>query len=563
MDRETLGPYQLLEEIGAGGMGTVYLARHRETHVLAAVKVLPATLAREEGFVMRFTREAEMHRALTNPHVVRLLDSGVDDETYYFVMEYVDGENLADLLRREHRVSWERALEIGVQLCSALKAAHDAGIVHRDLKPSNVLLTKNGDVKLTDFGVAQLFASERLTITGGVIGTAEYMSPEQAQGQRATKRSDLYSLGALLYVMITGRPPFTGQTAMDVMHKQRFAQFDLPSRYVPGLPPGVDTVVSALLEKSPEKRPPDAFVASRQLQDVLRRRQTSLATSDQETRAENRTEVQPSPDLPGAATFMRDLVRSEVAHSADPTPIQRVFNNTFVLVGLLIGLVAFVWWMATPRQTPMARVAEVREILTHPAGPEWIRARDEGLVPLLSSPAFSALPREEQEKLSDEIETLMNEINVYELEQTLIAPRRRERKSDTPSESLRHLAEIRRLWNLGQLDEARTRVEALLAILQQGNKSDPERGLAERWHEEIIEDANRVATQRKEYVRGVLTRAQEVATRDAKTATALFNSVVILYAGDESLNAEIQEAREWLKGLESVDRQPDIAPAAP
>lgn len=548
MDRETLGPYLLLEEIGAGGMGTVYLAKHRDTHELAAVKVLPATLAREEGFVMRFTREAEMLRALTNPHVVRLLDSGVDDETYYFVMEYVDGENLADCLGREHRLPWERAFEIGIQLCSALKAAHDAGIVHRDLKPSNVLLAKNGSVKLTDFGVAQLFASERLTITGGVIGTAEYMSPEQAQGQRATKRSDLYSLGALLYVMLTGRPPFTGQTAMDVMHKQRFAQFDLPSRYVLGLPAGVDAVLTSLLEKQPDKRPPDAFVASRQFQEVLRRRQTSLATSDLETLAETHSEIQPSADLPGAATFMRDLVRSEVARSADPSPLQRVFNNTFVLVGLLIGLIGFVWWMATPRQTPEGRLAEAQRILKEPGGPEWIRARNELLTPLIADEFLSQFPMEKRREWADAVEPLLKEIDIYELEQTLIAPRRRERKATAPSEPVRQLTEIRRLWNAGELAAAGSRLDALLMILRVGDASGPELGLAERWQEQLNDDLQQLADQRREYVRGVLEQARNLPPRDAAIARKLFESVLLLYADDPALASEVAEVRRWIEG---------------
>lgn len=548
MDRETLGPYLLLEEIGAGGMGTVYLAKHRDTHELAAVKVLPATLAREEGFVMRFTREAEMLRALTNPHVVRLLDSGVDDETYYFVMEYVDGENLADCMGREHRLPWERAFEIGVQLCSALKAAHDAGIVHRDLKPSNVLLAKNGDVKLTDFGVAQLFASERLTITGGVIGTAEYMSPEQAQGQRATKRSDLYSLGALLYVMLTGRPPFTGQTAMDVMHKQRFGQFDLPSRYVLGLPAGVDAVLTSLLEKSPDKRPPDAFVTSRQLQDVLRRHQTSVATGDQETRAENRTEVQPSPDLPGAATFMRDLVRSEVARSADPSPLQQVFNNTFVLVGLLVGLIAFVWWMATPRQTPEWRLAEAQRILKEPAGPEWTRARNELLLPLISDEFLSPFPMEKRREWADAVETLLKEVDIYELEQALIAPRRRERKGAVPTEPVRQLAEIRRLWNAGDLAVASSRLDVLLVILRLGNATGPELGLAERWQEQLNDDLQQLADQRREYVRSVLEQARNIHPRDAAMTRKLCESVISLYADAPALAIEVTEARRLIDG---------------
>ncbi len=547
MDRQTLGPYVLLEEIGAGGMGNVYLGRHRETSELVAVKVLPATLAREEGFVMRFTREAEALRTLTNPHVVRLLDSGVDNETYYFAMEYVAGENLADRLKRDHRLPWEQAFDFATQLCTALKAAHDAGIIHRDLKPSNVLITKEGQIKLTDFGVAQLFAAERLTITGGVIGTAEYMSPEQAQGQRATKRSDLYSLGAVLYAMLTGRPPFTGPTAVDVMHKQRYAQFDKPSRYIPELPPAVDLIMADLLAKSPDERPPDAFVVSRRLQDVIRKVQA--VHSDDPTPPAT-AYAKPSPDAgPGAATFMRDLVRAEVVRSAEPSLPQRILNNTFVLLSLLVGLIAFVWWMAMPRHTPESQLAEAQRILSQPAGPEWIRARDELLAPLISDEALTPLSKEQRQQRTTVVEPLLKEIRVYELEQSLISPRRRERKSTAPSEPVRHLAEIRRIWNQGDLTAAQAKLEALIVILRQENASTPEAGLAERWREQINEDLQQTVSQRREYVRGLLKQAQDIATRDDRAARQLLESIVTLYALDSSLSNEVDEARKSLNTM--------------
>ncbi len=549
MDREALGPYQLLEEIGAGGMGTVYLAKHRETHELAAIKVLPATLAREEGFVMRFTREAEMLRTLTNPHVVQLLNSGVDAETYYFAMEYVDGETLADRLRRDHRLPWEEAFEIACQLCSALKAAHDAGIIHRDLKPSNVLLAKDGGVKLTDFGVAQLFAAERLTITGGVIGTAEYMSPEQAQGQRATRRSDLYSMGSVLYAMLTGRPPFTGQSAVDVMHKQRFAQFDLPSRYVPELPPEVDRVIQELLEKSPEKRPPDAYVAMRRLQDVLRR--TRIVSSDDLTPPAAAVAPPSSGEIPGAATFMRDLVRAEVARSAEPSVLQRVLNNTFVLLGLLVGLMGFVWWMATPRHTPEWNLREAQRILNEPAGPEWLRARDELLLPLTQDAFLTPLTFTDREKWTAAVTPLMNEVAVYELEQSLISPRRRERKSVSPSEPIRQLIDARRLWNQGDLPGAKLRLDALVEILRQQTNATPERGLAERWREQINDDLEQIAVERRTYVRGVLAQANDIASRDAAAARRLFQSVRDLYGNDVTMAAEVEQSRLGIEALKT------------
>jgi serine/threonine protein kinase len=538
MDREALGPYQLLEEIGAGGMGTVYLAKHRETQELAAIKVLPPTLAREEGFVLRFTREAEVLRSLTNPHVVRLLDSGVEDETYYFVMEYVDGETLADRLRREHRLPWDQAFDIGVQLCSALKAAHDAGIVHRDLKPSNVLLTKNGDVKLTDFGVAQLFASERLTITGGVIGTAEYMSPEQAQGQRATKRSDLYSLGALLYVMLTGRPPFTGQTAMDVMHKQRFAQFDLPSRYVTDLPPAIDDVIKEFLEKSPDKRPPDAFVASRRLQDVLRR--TRLVIASDETIAPEAPEKLSERDLPGAATFMRDLVRAEVVRSNEPSFWQHLFNNTFVLLAMLGGLGLFVWWMATPRHTPESQLREAQRIINDPAGPEWLRARDELLLPLVKTEAG-------QKEWGEQVQPLLDEIEVYDLEQQLLSPRRRDKSSKIPEEAKRLLLESRKLWEQGQLTLAQQQLTDLISLFEKDPATAAASQLAKRWQPMIDEELSRGIGERKEFVKARILSALERIETEPKVSRQILNAVIALYSDDPTMSDEVQLAKAALR----------------
>src|SRR6516165_8935 len=259
MDPERIGPYEIREKLGAGGMGSVYLGRHVETGRLAAVKVLTASLAREQGFVERFNREIDAMRKLKNPHIVELFEHGVENENYYYAMEYVEGETLMQLMRREKRIPWQKALDFAVQICQALKAAHDAGIIHRDLKPSNLLVTAEGVVKLTDFGVAQVFASNRLTVTGGIIGTAEYMSPDQAQGKRASKQSDLYSLGAVLYTMVAGRTPFSGTTAVEVIQKHKFGLFDRPKMYVDELPARVDDTICRLLEKEPSKRFPDAL----------------------------------------------------------------------------------------------------------------------------------------------------------------------------------------------------------------------------------------------------------------------------------------------------------------
>ncbi|MFH5805747.1 serine/threonine-protein kinase [Alienimonas sp. DA493] len=307
-----VGPYLLERKLGSGGMGTVYLGTHAETGEHAAVKILPAALAREPGFRERFAREVETVRRLNNPHIAGYLASGAvdaegnllpepapgenaepaDDALAFLALRYVEGETLLVRLRRERRLSWRAAVDLGIQICAALKAAHDAGVVHRDLKPSNLILTPDpqgdpagvGHVTLVDFGVAQLFAAGRLTQTGGVIGTAEFMAPEQATGKRVDKKCDLYSLGAVLYACVCGAPPFRGKSAVEVLQQHRFGQFDAPRRYAPDCPPAVEAVLTELLAKSPADRPADARVVSNRLSAAVRREDYAAGTLDGESK---------------------------------------------------------------------------------------------------------------------------------------------------------------------------------------------------------------------------------------------------------------------------------------
>jgi serine/threonine protein kinase len=377
MTPEQIGPYVILDKLGAGGMGTVYLGRHKDNGQVAAVKMMPATHAEEEGFVERFNREIDAMRKLNNPHTVRLFDSGADHGTYYYAMEYVPGETIMQMLRREKRIDWEQAVEFAIQICQALKAAHDAGIIHRDLKPSNLLVTPEGQIKLTDFGVAQVFAASRLTLTGGIIGTAEFMSPEQASGKRVTRQSDLYSLGAVLYCMVTGRPPFSGNAAVDVIHKQRFGMFDKPRMIVPEIPLWLEEIICQLLEKEPEKRFPDAHVLMRQLQGLLDRYRepiTSNVTLDEDVTVDASMPTVLSTATfvdsngrrtgPGAATLMREGIRAHLEET--PSPIGALLNNTWVLLALLVLLISGVAWMMTRPPSASSTVTEEAEEVDTP-----------------------------------------------------------------------------------------------------------------------------------------------------------------------------------------------------
>jgi serine/threonine-protein kinase len=255
------GRYALEEVIGRGGMAEVWCGHDTRLDRPVAVKMLRAGLAQDPSFQSRFRREAQAAASLEAPNVVAVYDTGEDENGVpWIVMEHVDGRTLRDILATEGRLLPRRALEIAVDVCSALEVAHRAGIVHRDIKPGNVMLTSHGDVKVMDFGIARAAAGSESTMTHteAVIGTAAYLSPEQARGEHVDARSDLYSLGCLLYELLTGTPPFVGDSAVAVAYQHVREDPVPPSTYVAGLSPDVDAVVLTAMAKNPAHRYADA-----------------------------------------------------------------------------------------------------------------------------------------------------------------------------------------------------------------------------------------------------------------------------------------------------------------
>jgi serine/threonine-protein kinase len=379
MINERLGPWIIEQELGKGGMGAVYRACRAPDAGggpdVAAVKVLAAELAVDPGFLERFRREIDILRRLEHPNIVRFLDSGSGGGRFWFAMEYVDGPSYEDLRQQQARLPWPEVLALALQIAPALKHAHDRGIIHRDLKPSNLLRGPDGRAMLTDFGIASLFASRHLTVTGGVVGTAEYLSPEQAAGKPVTARSDLYSLGVVLYTLLTGRTPFEGEV-VDLLHKHRFAQFDKPSRLVPDLPAEFEAVIGELLEKDPGRRPPDGGVLHRRL-DGLRRRLEYRATQAEAAR----TEVYGSAPPEGPATLMSRLMRAELEKQKYGGPLQRFFNRPAVILLLFlltVGLIVWAFWPASPESLFERGAA----LMASPDPDDWYTAWDRYLEPL-------------------------------------------------------------------------------------------------------------------------------------------------------------------------------------
>src|SRR5215467_5745031 len=254
------GRYELDGVVGRGGMAEVYRARDLRLDRVVAVKTLREDLARDQTFQARFRREAQSAASLNHPSIVAVYDTGEDQagmsHVPFIVMEYVDGRTLRDLLRDDRRLLPERALEITDGVLRALDYSHRNGIVHRDIKPGNVMLTRNGEIKVMDFGIARAVADTQATMTqtAQVIGTAQYLSPEQARGERVDARSDLYSVGCLLYELLTGRPPFTGDSPVAIAYQHVREAPIPPSRVDPELPPWADPIVLRAMEKDPDER---------------------------------------------------------------------------------------------------------------------------------------------------------------------------------------------------------------------------------------------------------------------------------------------------------------------
>jgi eukaryotic-like serine/threonine-protein kinase len=254
------GRYELDGVVGRGGMAEVYRARDIRLDRIVAIKTLRADLARDQIFQARFRREAQSAASLNHPSIVAVYDTGEDMASGlpvpYIVMEYVDGRTVRDLLQEGHRLLPERSLEIIDGVLRALDYSHQAGIVHRDIKPGNVMVTRNGDIKVMDFGIARAMSDAQATMTqtAQVIGTAQYLSPEQARGERVDSRSDLYSTGCLLYELLTGRPPFTGDSPVAIAYQHVRENPVPPSRVDPDVPPWADAIVLKAMAKSPADR---------------------------------------------------------------------------------------------------------------------------------------------------------------------------------------------------------------------------------------------------------------------------------------------------------------------
>jgi len=255
---KSVGKYRIIERLGRGGMAEVYKAYHPGLDRHVAIKVMHPFLVEEKDFVGRFEREARAVAKLRHPNIVQIIDFDHEDDLFYMVMEFIDGPTLKAELRERSLMGQpfapKEAARILAAIGNAVDYAHRWGMVHRDLKPANIMFTAEGQPILTDFGVARIVGAKRFTVTGAVSGTPAYMSPEQGQGERGDERSDIYSLGVILYEMVTGRVPYDADTPLAIIMKHINDPLPLPRQVHPQLPESVERVILKALSKNPDDR---------------------------------------------------------------------------------------------------------------------------------------------------------------------------------------------------------------------------------------------------------------------------------------------------------------------
>lgn len=314
------GRYQIGERIAAGGMGVVYQAHDERLGRTVVVKILRTHLAQDPRFVERFRREARAVASLSHPNIAGIFDYGEDEGRHFIVMEFAEGKDLADVIRADGPLEPALAARIAAQICVALDHAHAAGIVHRDIKPANVIVDSAGKVKVTDFGIARAAGDSTLTVTGTMLGTAHYLSPEQASGSKVVPASDIYALGIVLYEMLTGEVPFTADSAVAVAMRHVNDEMPAPSSVDPEIPEELDEVVARATAKDPAAR----WSGGREMAAALAAAVAGGAGAGGEV-----------PDDVSAETLVESTVWPIRGDRWDPERLGRTVLITFALLALL------------------------------------------------------------------------------------------------------------------------------------------------------------------------------------------------------------------------------------
>ncbi|TXK85692.1 Stk1 family PASTA domain-containing Ser/Thr kinase [Paenibacillus sp. N3.4] len=346
--RKLGGRYEILERIGGGGMALVYKGHDLLLNRKVAVKVLRQQYVHDEEFIRRFRREAQAAASLSHPNVVSIYDVGQEEDVHYIVMEYIEGTTLNDLIKEKAPLQVEDAVHYASQIADALDHAHHNEIIHRDIKPHNILIGKNGRIKVTDFGIARAATSSTITQTGSVVGSVHYFSPEHAKGTNTGEKSDLYSLGIVMYQMLTGKLPFLGESPISVALKHLQEDVEDPRKANPLIPQSVENIILKAMRKKPDERYQSAKLMMADLDTCLnpdRRNEAKVAFWDADGMDEERTLVMPAIRADQLVKFDDEEIEKTLSRE-EPIPSKsKGWIKPLVWIVILLMILGAMWYM--------------------------------------------------------------------------------------------------------------------------------------------------------------------------------------------------------------------------
>src|SRR5262245_2362856 len=537
MAERVLGPFKLGPKLGGGGMGVVYRATYTKTGQVVALKLLPAELSVKPRLVARFERELAILKKLKHPNIVPCYGGGKLGEQQFMAMELVEGGALAAVMKKRGRIPWEEVITIGVQVCSALEHAHEHGIIHRDLKPSNLLMTKDGKLKLADFGIARDNDMTALTAAGRTVGTFAYMAPEQIKGgPDVTSKADLYALGCVLFELLTGAPPFSGENAGELLMQHMERKPVRVATLVLDCPVWLDILIGQLLEKDPEKRPRDAATVSRALTEV------EVKVAEQASMATHAVSGQPTNITAADGTEVRKLLKKKKRKKGETGPFyERVWFLSVCLAGL-IGLITWALWPMSEEKL----LAKATTFMENKDPAVWAGAEE----------SLAALQRRFPEgKSASTVQHYVDKIEMYKAEEKMKF--RTLRRLDPTSEGERLYSQARQYEVFGDRITAYEKYESMIRVLGDAKESRPFANLARR-QMAAIDAASDGKPDRVKVVTEALQKAEDLYKNDnVMEARKMWNSIISLYEKDRELKPQVRKARARLADKEDPDAEPE------
>lgn len=538
MTTRKIGPFELGDRLGVGGMGIVYRAVYTKTGMPVAIKILSPDLSEDAQLQARFEREIAILKKLQHPNIVKYYGGGKFGTQRFYAMELVHGGSLEQRLKEQRQLPWEQVVEFGLEIAKALEHAHAAGVVHRDLKPANLLLTPDGTLKLTDFGIARDTSATALTAAGRTVGTYAYMAPEQIRGKPPVDRkTDLYALGCVLFEMLAGETPFSGSQQGEVLMAHLQEEPPRVTSLARNTPQWLEDLIFNLLEKNPDDRPFDALQVQVALEDGMK-------TTNQAT------VLQPTLEATAArtATGTTDKPKKKKKKKTKAELATPFYEKAWFLGGCLLLLIGVIVWSMQPLSESRL-LASAEPLMASQEVSDWISARDRYLKPLLD--------RYPDGECAQKARDHLDKLDMYQADRRASA--KAKSLDDPDNEGQRLYIEAGRYEQNGdrisQLEKYRSMLELLKSKLNEPEYR-PYLLLAQRKIQQI-EEAGTDSVDRLSIVKGMLEKAEDkLAESDKLGAQAIWRSIVKLYAGNQELEAEVEQARARLEGRSLSKAQP-------